>query len=156
VALFALGPLAAKFEDAQQNDPADYLPAKAESVKTIDRLDRFRSDGEADAITVFHPDGGLTANHRDAIEQLRHMINERIRPSMNAVRRNSVGTTAPARVSADAARGLLRMPITVPETPRTYSPPPPQRARTRTGDAASIRIGLRSGPLHGSAQLVRR
>ena len=33
VILFAIGPLAGKFEDAQENDPADYLPAKAESVE---------------------------------------------------------------------------------------------------------------------------
>jgi putative drug exporter of the RND superfamily len=53
VVLVVLGPLVGKFEDAQQNDPADYLPAKAESVKTIDRLHGFRSDGEADAVTAF-------------------------------------------------------------------------------------------------------
>ena len=35
VILVAIGPLAGKFEDAQENDPADYLPANAESVKTI-------------------------------------------------------------------------------------------------------------------------
>ena len=33
VVLFAIGPLAGKFEDAQENDPADYLPANAESVE---------------------------------------------------------------------------------------------------------------------------
>ena len=61
VVLVAIGPLAGKFEDAQENDPADYLPAGAESVRTLDRLDGFPSDDEADAITVFHRDGGLTA-----------------------------------------------------------------------------------------------
>ena len=38
VVLFAVGPLAGKFEEAQENDPADYLPAKAESVKAIEEL----------------------------------------------------------------------------------------------------------------------
>jgi RND superfamily putative drug exporter len=114
IALVALGPLAGKFEDAQQNDPADYLPAKAESVKTIDRLHGFRSDGEADAITVFHRRGSLTAADRAAIERLRAAINERVRPKMNAVRRESVGETAPARFSADAGTALLTTPITVP------------------------------------------
>ena len=37
----AMGPLAGKFEDAQENDPADYLPAKAESVKAIEELEDF-------------------------------------------------------------------------------------------------------------------
>ena len=41
VVLFAIGPLAGKFEDAQENDPADYLPANAESVKALDQLDGF-------------------------------------------------------------------------------------------------------------------
>jgi RND superfamily putative drug exporter len=114
VVLFALGPLAGKFEDAQENDPGDYLPAKAESVKTLDRLHGFRSDGEADAITVFRRDGGLTAADRAAIEQLRQTINERIRPAMNRVRQDSVAATAPARISADRGTALLTTPITVP------------------------------------------
>jgi putative drug exporter of the RND superfamily len=114
VVLAALGPLAGKFEDAQQNDPADYLPAKAESVKTINRLHGFRSDGEADAITVFHRDGGLTAADRAAIERVRNAINERVRPAMNDVRRKSVAETAPARFSVDGGTALLRTPITVP------------------------------------------
>ena len=71
VVLFAIGPLAGKFEDAQENDPADYLPANAESVKTIDQLEGFPSDDQADAITVFHRDGGLTAEDRAAIERVR-------------------------------------------------------------------------------------
>ena len=41
--LVAIGPLAGKFEDAQENDPADYLPAKAESVQAIDELEGFPS-----------------------------------------------------------------------------------------------------------------
>ena len=39
--LFAVGPLAGKFEDAQENDPADYLPSGAESVETINQLEGF-------------------------------------------------------------------------------------------------------------------
>jgi putative drug exporter of the RND superfamily len=71
VVLVAIGPLAGKFEDAQENDPADYLPANAESVKTLNQLDGFPSDDEADAITVFHRDGELTAADRTAIKQVR-------------------------------------------------------------------------------------
>jgi RND superfamily putative drug exporter len=41
VVLFAIGPLAGKFEDAQENDPGDYLPADAESVETLDQLEGF-------------------------------------------------------------------------------------------------------------------
>ena len=80
--VFAIGPLSSKFEDAQENDPADYLPANAESVKTLDRLDGFPSDDQADAITVFHREGGLTAEDKAAIARSA-TINRRIRPEIN-------------------------------------------------------------------------
>jgi putative drug exporter of the RND superfamily len=115
VVLFAIGPLAGKFEDAQENDPADYLPANAESVKTLDRLDGFPSDGEADAITVFHRDGGLTAQDRAAIERVRMRINARVRTEINAERRDTVAETGPTRISRDGGTALLKTPITVPE-----------------------------------------
>jgi putative drug exporter of the RND superfamily len=115
VVLFAIGPLAGKFEDAQENDPADYLPANAESVKTLDRLDGFPSDDQADAITVFHRDGGLTAEDRAAVERVRVPINERVRAEINAERPKTVATTGPARISADGDTALLTTPITVPE-----------------------------------------
>jgi RND superfamily putative drug exporter len=114
VVLFAIGPLAGKFEDAQENDPADYLPANAESVKTLDRLDGFPSDGEADAITVFYRDGGLTAADRAAIERLRTRINARVRTDINAQRPKTVAETGPARISRDGTTALLTTPITVP------------------------------------------
>jgi putative drug exporter of the RND superfamily len=113
--LFAIGPLAGKFEDAQENDPADYLPANAESVKTLERLDGFPSDDQADAIVVFHRDGGLTAGDRAAIAQVRTAINGRVRPAINAERRDTVGETGPAQISGDGATALLTTPITVPE-----------------------------------------
>ena len=79
VVLFALGPLAGKFEDAQENDPVDYLPANAESVEAIDQLEGFPSEDQAEAITVFHRDGGLTAEDRAAVGQVRTLINEDVR-----------------------------------------------------------------------------
>ena len=115
VVLVAIGPLAGKFEDAQENDSADYLPANAESVKTLDRLDGFPSDDEADAITVFHRDGGLTAEDTVAIERVRVAINKRVRTTINAERRDTVAETGPARVSADGGTALLTTPIRVPE-----------------------------------------
>jgi putative drug exporter of the RND superfamily len=115
VVLVAIGPLAGKFEDAQENDPADYLPANAESVKTLDRLDGFPSDDEADAITVFHRDGGLTLADRAAIERARAAINERVRAEINAERQDTVAETGRAQISRDGATALLTTPITVPE-----------------------------------------
>jgi putative drug exporter of the RND superfamily len=115
VILIAIGPLAGKFEDAQENDPADYLPGDAESVKTIDQLDGFPSDDEADAITVFHREGGLTAEDTAAIDQVRTAINQRVRPAINAERAGTVAETGPAQISADGGTALLTTPITVPE-----------------------------------------
>jgi putative drug exporter of the RND superfamily len=113
--LVAIGPLAGKFEDAQENDPADYLPANAESVEALDRLDGFPSDNEAEAITVFHRDDGLTAEDAAAIEQVRAAINTRVRTAINSDRPETVAETAPAQISGDGATALLTTPITVPE-----------------------------------------
>jgi RND superfamily putative drug exporter len=113
--LVAIGPLAGKFEDAQENDPADYLPANAESVEALDRLDGFPSDDEADAITVFHRDDGLTAEDTAAIEQVRAAINTRVRTAINSERPETVAETGPAQISGDGATALLTTPITVPE-----------------------------------------
>jgi RND superfamily putative drug exporter len=115
VVLFAIGPLAGKFEDAQENDPADYLPGDAESVKTLDQLDGFPSDDEADAITVFHREGGLTAEDKAAIDQVRTAINQRVRTAINAERAETVAETGPALMSGDGGTALLTTPITVPE-----------------------------------------
>ena len=113
--LLAIGPLAGKFEGAQENDPADYLPANAESVKVLDELHGFRSDGEADAIAVFHRDGGLTAADTTAIERARAAINQRVRPAINAQRARTVARTGPPRISSDGATAMLTTPITVPQ-----------------------------------------
>jgi putative drug exporter of the RND superfamily len=115
VVLFAIGPLAGKFEEAQENDPADYLPGNAESVETLDRLDGFPSDDEADAIVVFHRDRGLTAADRAAIERIRRAINERVGPAINEQVRGTVAETGPTQVSSDGATAVLTTPITVPE-----------------------------------------
>jgi len=115
VVLMAIGPLAGKFEGAQENDPADYLPGEAESVKARDRLEGFPSDNEADAITVFHRDGGLTTADRATIEQVRAEINTRVRPAINEERADTVAATGPRAFSKDGATALLTTPITVPE-----------------------------------------
>src|SRR5688500_18127508 len=105
VIAMAIGPLSGKFEDAQKNDPVDYLPASAESVKAIQELEEFPSGDIADAITVFHRDGGLTAADRAAIAQTR--------ASINAERREGVGVTGRPAVSEDGGTALLSTPITV-------------------------------------------
>ncbi len=91
VILMAIGPLSSKFEDAQQNRPVDYLPNSAESVKALNATEDFPSGDTAEAITVFHRDGGLTAADRAVIAKTRS--------TANAERREGVGATGPARIS---------------------------------------------------------
>ena len=105
VILVVIGPLAGKFEDVQENDPADYLPGKAESVQAINELEEFPSGDISDAITVFNRDGGLTAGDRAAIA--------RTRVAINADRREGVGKTGPPILSEDGNAALLVTPITV-------------------------------------------
>jgi RND superfamily putative drug exporter len=101
----AIGPLSGKFEDAQQNDPADYLPSSAESVKTLEGLESFPSGDVADALTVFHREGGLTPADRAAIAETRS--------SINAERREGVGVTGRPAFSENGDTALLSTPITV-------------------------------------------
>ena len=105
IVFMAMGPLAGKFEDAQENDPADYLPAKAESVKAIEELEEFPSGDIADAITVFNRDGGLEPPDEAAIEE--------IRTAINSSEFEEAGDTPPAIVSEDGSSALLITPITV-------------------------------------------
>jgi RND superfamily putative drug exporter len=105
IVLFAIGPLAGKFEDAQENDPADYLPAKAESVEAIEVLENLPRGDIADAITVFYRDGGLTPQDKLAIADVRQQYGE--------VEIEGVGETRRAIPSEDGTAALLITPITV-------------------------------------------
>ena len=104
VIFIAIGPLAGKFEDAQENDPADYLPANAESVKAIDELEEFPSGDISEAITVFSRDDGLTEADRQAIDE--------IQAAINSDPPEGVGETGPPIYSEDASSALLITPIT--------------------------------------------
>ncbi len=105
VVLFAIGPLAGQFEDAQENDPADYLPGNAESVETIEELEEFPSGDIAEAITVFYRSGGLTPADQAAIEETQATI--------DAERREGVGESSPPIPSEDGTTALVITPITV-------------------------------------------
>ena len=105
IVFFALGPLAGKFEDAQENDPSDYLPANAESVGAIEVLENLPSGDIANAITVFYREGGLTAADRRAIAG--------VRAGYDASELEGVGETGRPIPSEDGAAALLVTPITV-------------------------------------------
>jgi RND superfamily putative drug exporter len=60
-----------KLEEVQKSDTADFLPGDAESVAALELARRFPSGDVAPAIVVAVRDGGLTAQDRRAVEQVR-------------------------------------------------------------------------------------
>ena len=70
----ALGPLAGKFESAQQNDQASFLPGNAESVRVLEADKRFADGNPTVAAVVFRNQDGLTAADRAAVERTRAAI----------------------------------------------------------------------------------
>ena len=67
----ALGPLAGRFEGAQQNEPSSFLPGDAESVRVLDAADTFPSGSVTPAIAVFRDPGGLGARGTAGVERKR-------------------------------------------------------------------------------------
>ncbi|HET7379515.1 MAG TPA: hypothetical protein VFJ24_05710, partial [Gaiellales bacterium] len=56
----AAAPLGTRFDAAQKNDPASFLPGGAESVRSLEQQRRFPSGAETPAVTVIRRDGGMT------------------------------------------------------------------------------------------------
>jgi RND superfamily putative drug exporter len=76
VALVALlGSYAGRLTDVEENDPVSFLPGSAESVKALEAVDRFPSGDRAQAVIVYHRDGGLTAQDRATIARDRASLN---------------------------------------------------------------------------------
>ncbi|GAA1784160.1 MMPL family transporter [Actinomadura chokoriensis] len=62
--LVALGPLAGKLGDVEENNAAAWLPAGAESTQIVQLEERFRKDETMPAVIVYERSGGLTAADR--------------------------------------------------------------------------------------------
>src|SRR6185437_10750895 len=60
-------PLGTRFDAAQKNDPASFLPGGAESVRSLEQQRRFPSGAQTPAVTVVRRAGGLTASDLRAI-----------------------------------------------------------------------------------------
>ncbi len=103
VVLAGLGPLAGKFESAQQNDPASFLPADAESVRVLEAEAGFVDGDPTIAAVVFRNDGGLTPGDRAAVEQVRSEI--------AAGSSTGVGAPSAAIPSQDGNALLVNVPI---------------------------------------------
>ncbi|MWA05831.1 MMPL family transporter [Actinomadura sp. LD22] len=64
VLLAALGPLAGKLADVEDNDAASWLPASAESTRIVKQQDTFRKDETMLAVIVYERPSGITAADR--------------------------------------------------------------------------------------------
>ncbi|TDB87272.1 hypothetical protein E1264_15205 [Actinomadura sp. KC216] len=64
VLLVALGPLAGKLGDVEENDAAAWLPGGAESTQVVELEEQFRKDETMPAVVVYERSGGLTAQDR--------------------------------------------------------------------------------------------
>jgi RND superfamily putative drug exporter len=70
------GSAATKFQDAQDNDPASYLPGAAESAKALAQVKRITGRNElTPAVVVFSRAGGLRATDRRVITAARRKLN---------------------------------------------------------------------------------
>ncbi|MEU6754182.1 MMPL family transporter [Spirillospora sp. NPDC046719] len=64
VLLAALGPLAGRLGDVEDNDAASWLPASAESTQVVKQQDMFQKDETMLAVIVYERPSGITAADR--------------------------------------------------------------------------------------------
>ncbi|HYH88221.1 MAG TPA: MMPL family transporter [Solirubrobacteraceae bacterium] len=72
------GLFSGKFEDAQENETASFLPGKAESVKSLEAVKQYPGGELAPAVIVYERSGGLTAaDRRRVVEDQRSFQTDR-------------------------------------------------------------------------------
>jgi RND superfamily putative drug exporter len=103
LAAATLGPLAGRFEQAQQNEPATFLPGGAESVKVLEAAKGFPSGEQTPAVAVFRDPGGLGPRGRAAVEAKR--------AELRAASITGVSGVSPAAWSRDGTAAVVGVPI---------------------------------------------
>ncbi len=94
------GSASTKFQNAQKNDPASYLPGSAESSKALAEIKRISGgDAVTAAVVVFHRTGGLRAGDLRAVSADQQALNAQLP-------RDGAPAGAPVR-SPDGAATLL-------------------------------------------------
>ena len=68
VVLAALGPLAGKFTDVQENETSSWLPESAESTKVLEEFDEFGDPDVVPAVIVYERAGGVTQADRQTVQ----------------------------------------------------------------------------------------
>src|SRR6185312_6199167 len=71
----AAAPLGTRFDAAQKNDPASFLPGGAESVRSLEQQRRFPSGAQTPAVTVVRRAGGLTTAEMRAVAAFADRLN---------------------------------------------------------------------------------
>jgi len=69
-----------KFEGAQKNETSSFLPGSAESVKTLQAIDRFPGGEEAPAVIVYERASGLTDADKQRVTATVGKLNENRKP----------------------------------------------------------------------------
>ncbi len=103
VLLGVAAPLGTRFQNAQKNDPASFLPGGAESVRSLEQQRTFRSGTQTPAVTVMRRAGGLTAADRAAIQRFATGLAERPNPSGGPVVSATLFPRRFGRIGGDAA-----------------------------------------------------
>jgi RND superfamily putative drug exporter len=101
----AAAPLGTRFDAAQKNDPASFLPGGAESVRSLEQQRRFPSGAQTPAVTVIRRDGGLTAADLRAVTAFADRLNRD--PVAGSLR------SSPPIRSRDGSAALVVTPLVV-------------------------------------------
>lgn len=104
--LVAGAPFGARFEDAQENDPASFLPEGSDSLQALELSGRFPSGQQTRATVIFRRDSGLTRADREAIARFVAELRERPPPF--------AGPPLPARYAPDGSAALVIVPLADP------------------------------------------
>jgi RND superfamily putative drug exporter len=103
LAAAALGPLAGRFEGAQQNEPSTFLPGGAESVQVLEAAKGFPSGQQTPAVAVFRDPDGLGQRGLAAVEGTRAELGAAAIPGVSGI--------SPVAWSPDGTAAVVSVPI---------------------------------------------
>ena len=127
VAAIVSGLFSGKFEDAQKNETASFLPGKAESVKALEAVKRFPGGELAPAVVVYERDGGLTAADKQRIDETASSRSTRDRPAL----------VLPAQPPVFSRNGDAALVVAAGRAGRRRRRPVPERACRRSATASA-------------------
>ncbi len=150
VAAFALvgaaAPLGTRFDAAQKNDPASFLPGGSQSVRSLEQQRRFPSGAQTPAVTIFRRAGGLTAADVRAIDSFAQRLNRA--PVADSL------PSPPPRRSQDGTSALVVTPLAVSnDTTALTDAVDALRARAHALRSPGLRADV-SGPAGYSADAI--